>query len=258
MNAHAGGSAWFKPRRSVPSPAQRRYRNLTFGLLAVLVLPPFLRQSFPGAGMVGPLLFVVIVARATIKVRGMPLARAVLTTAMAAVALRGARVGALLPVRSPGLELVLHLFTVVGFTFVVYEVLRHVLADGPVNVDKLYAAVSAYLLIGLAFASVYEALAFWEPGSFSFRPDHAHDADGLMYFSLVTLSTVGYGDVVPVLPQARVLAVLEAILGQLYLAVLMARLVGLHLSQASLAEGGRQSLPDPGSDASSPSIREAP
>jgi hypothetical protein len=209
----------------------RRYRNLTFGLLGVLVLPPFLRQAFPGAGMLGPAIFVVLVARSVVKLRGTRLARVVLTTAMVAVGLRGARVGGHLPIRLWGVEMGLHVLTVLGFSFVVYEVLRHVLAEGQVDADKLYAAVSAYLLIGLAFASVYEALAFWRPGAFSFATPATNDVDALTYFSLVTLSTVGYGDVVAAIPQTRVLAVLEAIFGQLYLAVLMARLVGLHLSQ---------------------------
>ena len=248
---------WGGLRNAGDLPGQRRYRNLTLGLLAVLVLPPFLRQAFPGAGMVGPVLFVVLVARAMVRSRGMLLARTVLSTAMAAVALRGARVGELLPVQSWGVEMAFHLMTVVGFAFVVYEVLHHVLADGPVNVDNLYAAVSAYLLLGLAFASMYEALQFWKPGSFRFGEGHERDVDGLMYFSLVTLSTVGYGDIVPALPQARVLAVLEAVLGQLYLAVLMARLVGLHLSHAS-EPTLRAALPSESREPSSPSSSEAP
>lgn len=258
MSGASAGQRWLGALRSTRAPRQhRRYRNLTLGLLAVLVLPPFLRQSFPGAGMIGPILFVVLVARAMITARGMHLMRVVLTTAMAAVALRGARVGELLPLHSWGLEMAFHLFTVVGFAFVVYEVLRHVLAESPVNVDKLYAAVSAYLLIGLAFASAYEALAFWKPAAFHFPDGRERDVDGLMYFSLVTLSTVGYGDIVPALPQARVLAVLEAILGQLYLAVLMARLVGLHLTQSG-AVGPSDVAPRAARDPSSSSSSEAP
>ncbi|HEX6239878.1 MAG TPA: potassium channel family protein [Polyangiales bacterium] len=238
----AGSPRWRGAvRDALGAQGPRRYRNLTFGLMAVLVMPPFLRDSFPGAGMLGPLLFVVLVARAMVSARTTRLARAVLITAMVAVALRGARVGEHLPAHSFGLDMALHLLTALGFAFVVYEVLRHVLAAEPVTADKLYAAVSAYLLIGLLFASIYEALEFWQPHAFSL-PHAGRDADGLMYFSLVTLSTVGYGDIVPVLPPARVLAVLEAILGQLYLAVLMARLVGLHLSQPGPQA---ESLPEP-------------
>jgi hypothetical protein len=156
----------------------------------------------------------------------------VLLSAMGAVVLRGARASDLVTIEPWGLDMALQLLTVVGLSFVVYEVLRQVLASGPVDSDKLYAAVSAYLLIGLTFATMYEALSCWKPDAFSAAGQQAHQADALVYFSLVTLSTVGYGDIVPAIPQARVLAVFEAIFGQLYLAVLMARLVGLHLNHS--------------------------
>jgi hypothetical protein len=198
----------------------------------VLVLPPFLRREFPGASMVGPAVFIVLVARTVLVARGPRLLNAVLISAMGAVLLRGARASALIAIEPWGLDMALQVLTVVGLGFVVYEVLRQVLASGPVNADKLYAAVSAYLLIGLTFATMYEALSFWRPEAFSVAARHAEQAEALVYFSLVTLSTVGYGDIVPAIPEARVLAVCEAILGQLYLAVLMARLVGLHLNHS--------------------------
>lgn len=210
----------------------RRFRNLTLGLLGVLLLPPFLRHTHAGVGMLGPALFVLLVTRSMVSGRSSRLLRAVQITAMAAVALRGARINQVVQIDSWGLSLGLHLLTVLGFGFVVYEVLRAVLAAGEVNADKLYGAVAAYLLIGLAFASAYEALQFCAPDAFHVPDRDVTTPDILIYFSLVTLSTVGYGDVVAQLPEARVLSVFEAILGQLYLAILMARLVGLHLSQS--------------------------
>jgi hypothetical protein len=152
---------------------------------------------------------------------------------MAAVALRGARMSHLIAIESWGLNMAVQMLTMLGLGFVVFEVLRDVLASGPVNADKLYAAISAYLMIGLAFATLYEALSFWQPHAFSVADHRLEDREALVYFSLVTLSTVGYGDIVPAIPEARVLAVAEAIFGQLYLAVLMARLVGLHLSHSA-------------------------
>jgi voltage-gated potassium channel len=244
-------SAW---EVAVPS---RRYRLFTFGLLAVLVLPPSLREAFPGAAMIGPALFVTLVARVVATGRYTGIARAVLFTAMAAVALRGVRVSGVVPIHVWGVGFSLHLMTVLGFVFVVYEVLRHALAAGPVDADRLYAAVSAFLLIGMTFASVYEAMVFCQPSAFTFSNGHEDDADGLVYFSLVTLSTVGYGDVLPANPLARVLAVLEAILGQLYLAILMARLVGLHLNHSGSAEALASSSKDEG-DLSSTYSSEAP
>jgi voltage-gated potassium channel len=216
-------------------PRPNRYRNLTWGLLAVLLMPPFVRSLFPGAGVLGPLIFVLVVSKSLIGARDSRLLRVVLATAMAAVAVRAVSASAQF-LRGPvQLEVALRLLAGLGFIFVVVELLRSILASGPVDADKLYAAVSGYLVIGLAFACLFEALAAWNPAAFTGA--HAADSDSLFYFSLVTLSTVGYGDIVPTLPQTRVLAVAEALSGQLYLAILVARLVGLRTSPASSSSG---------------------
>jgi hypothetical protein len=201
-------------------------------LLGVLLLPPFLRGAFAGASLVPPAIFALLVARTMIVARGSRLLSAVLLCATGAVVLRGARVSHLIVIEHWGLNMAVQMLTLLGLGFVVYQVLRDVLTSGPVNSEKLYAAISAYLLIGLTFATMYEAVSFWKPHAFSIAEQNPDDFEALVYFSLVTLSTVGYGDIVPAIPEARVLAVGEAILGQFYLAVLMARLVGLHLNQA--------------------------
>jgi voltage-gated potassium channel len=154
---------------------------------------------------------------------------------MVAVAVRAAGGSAHFFRESPALAIGLRLVATLGFIFVLIELLKSVLESGPVDADKLYASVSAYLMIGLAFASFYEAIALWEPAAFTGA--QTTDGDALVYFSLVTLSTVGYGDVTPALPQTRVLAVSEALAGQVYLAILVARLVGRHLSQSSEPSG---------------------
>jgi len=106
-------------------------------------------------------------------------------------------------------------------------VLAQTFRAGPVNVHRIQGAVAAYLLLGLAWALAYELVALGAAGAFSgtglggaVRPD-------FIYFSFVTLTTVGYGDVTPVDPVARSLAVAEALTGQLYPAILLARLVSL-------------------------------
>jgi hypothetical protein len=213
-----------------PKPA--RYRQLTLGLISVLLVPPFLKPVFPRANLVGALVFIVLVARVARANGESRVFRLALATAVMSVALRAVSTGAVWQSLG-GFGLAQRLVTALGFTYVVIALLRRVLEAGPVDAEKLFGAVAAYLMIGLAFASVYEAIAHWKPAAFTFPNGDAADTDGLFYFSLVTLSTVGYGDVVPNLPEARVLAVLEAILGQLYLAILMARLVGLHLNQSN-------------------------
>ncbi|MGB5703777.1 MAG: potassium channel family protein [Polyangiales bacterium] len=108
-----------------------------------------------------------------------------------------------------------------------------------VTVDTILGAMVTYLLIAVAFMFVFQLLEIVSPGALSGIPEEARQSrarlvDGLMYFSLVCLTTMGYGDIVPVSGLARPLAVLEGVIGQLYLAVMIARLVGLHIAEQSM------------------------
>lgn len=117
----------------------------------------------------------------------------------------------------------------------VVGILGYVLRHGPVTADKIYAAICVYLLIGYAWSFVFSLLEQLQPGSFTSVDEtiagHQFAARSLQmrYFSFVTLTTVGYGDIVPRSAAARSLVVIEAIMGQIYLAVVIARLVGLHI-----------------------------
>ncbi len=93
-----------------------------------------------------------------------------------------------------------------------------------VDSETLYAALSTYLLAGLFFGVIYSAIEFMAPGSFS-GPD-AFDQASAIYYSFVTLATLGYGDFLPRNEVARGIATFEVIGGQLYLAVMVARLIG--------------------------------
>ena len=98
--------------------------------------------------------------------------------------------------------------------------------------DTLCGAIAVYLMIGLTWSLGHGLLEYLRPGSYHVlaggpRPATSKD---LLYFSYVTLATLGYGDVVPAADGARSLAVLEALGGTIYLAILVARLIGLHLS----------------------------
>jgi hypothetical protein len=115
-----------------------------------------------------------------------------------------------------------------GFTTVV--IFRGVVRSPSVTTETLYGAITAYLLLGITWAWCYVLVEELQPGWF--RSTVA--ADGhvappeLTFLSFITLTSVGYGDVVPVSRHARSLAVLEAIAGQMYLAVFVARPVGMH------------------------------
>lgn len=110
-----------------------------------------------------------------------------------------------------------------------------VLHRGRVTSDTIVGAVCGYLLIGFAFAFWYEALEAAAPGSFvstvaPYGDGSARIAGGtpdFLYYSIVVLTTVGFGDIVPAIPAARSSAMLEMLAGQLYLAAFVARVVGI-------------------------------
>jgi hypothetical protein len=104
------------------------------------------------------------------------------------------------------------------------------------TIDSIFATVAAYLLLALLFAQIYLCLITWDAGSFSLpvavadRPAHLLQSD-MTYFSLVTLATVGYGDVLPATHAARMLAMFQAVTGQFYVAVVVALFVGTYSAQ---------------------------
>jgi hypothetical protein len=105
-----------------------------------------------------------------------------------------------------------------------------------VDAEILFGAACIYLFFALVWGLLYELVVELQPGSLALggRPIVAGDAGGgaVMYFSFVTLTTLGYGDITPVNQFARLLAMLEAVLGQLFMVFLVARLVGVHTAQA--------------------------
>src|SRR5881398_2818641 len=129
--------------------------------------------------------------------------------------------------------------------FVVGNLLRFVLRAPSVNTEVLCASISAYLLLGLAWTFAYWLIAELTPGAFALNVSVGSDNSmkGFLgfYFSFITLTTVGYGDITPVSHPARMLAALEAMTGVLYVAILIARLVSI---QAAPKAGERERLQD--------------
>jgi len=116
--------------------------------------------------------------------------------------------------------------------FVIGHLLLFILRAPVVNVEVLCASIAVYLMLGLTWTVAYWLVDQVTPsGAFSFNTDrNVHSINGFngIYFSFITLSTVGYGDITPVSRAARWLAALEAMTGLLYVAVLIARLVSLY------------------------------
>ena len=113
---------------------------------------------------------------------------------------------------------------------IIYSLARFTRLQKRVTTNTVLAAVSIYLLLGATFVPLYGLIETVQPGSFvdNVAPDERIVWQQLLYYSYVTLNTVGYGDVQPVTPWARSLSTLEAVLGVLYVAVAIARLVSLY------------------------------
>lgn len=136
--------------------------------------------------------------------------------------------------------ILMHLFTFTALSFAIALIIKNIFANDEVTIDTIAESLCAYLLLGIAFAAVYGLIDTLHAGSFlsslsgqiiSFSGEDS----GLnrLYFSFITLLTVGYGDIVPNSPPAKLTTIIEGFIGQVYLVVLIAKLVGMHVSQRS-------------------------
>jgi hypothetical protein len=112
-------------------------------------------------------------------------------------------------------------------------VAKDVFTAGKVTVDRIMGAIVLYLLLGIAFAVAYDSLAMHIPHAFAGAFEGVPGFERWTYFSFVTLTTVGYGDITPVATVARSIATFEAFVGQLYPVVILARLVSLQITPPS-------------------------
>ena len=131
-----------------------------------------------------------------------------------------------------------HFMEILFLMFVAVMILRAIFTQGSISLDSIFGAICAYLLLGMAWGSLYSVVEVLQPDSFQASGKMADalktgEARGsvLVYYSFVTMTTVGYGDITPVSPPARTLSWLEAMMGQFYIAVLVAFLVGIRISQ---------------------------
>ena len=135
--------------------------------------------------------------------------------------------------RSPVLTGIRWSFLAAFFALAAVGLFSYLRKSRSVNQAQLYTAVNVYLLLSLAWAALYLAMEAFQPGSIRSGNSLGDRQTELLYFSLITLSTVGYGDVVPVTGEARVLAALEGVTGVLYIAITVAILVSRFKSELS-------------------------
>ena len=131
---------------------------------------------------------------------------------------------------APALPMVRELLGIAFSAYLGCVIIRFVFREAEVSFDLISGAICVYFLIGFMFSYIYTLLEAVHPGSFSIAKAAPAPMQHFTYFSYVTLTTLGYGDITPISNAARSLAVLESMFGQLYLAVMIARLVGLHIA----------------------------
>ena len=201
------------------------------GALLVLLLGTPLAHDFGlgGEPMVRVILFSLLLAVGVWSLRG---GRRHFKLGMAFVV-----AGIVFSVLAANLELVVFrycsMLALLGFLMVAISfTLRHVIFGTEMNLNRLVGAICVFLLLGIIWSFAYALLELVAPGSFTgFSPGHGPGQDSSwLYFSFVTLTTLGYGDITPVSAMARSLAFMQAIAGQFYVAVLVAGLVSAYIS----------------------------
>lgn len=205
------------------------YPGLVVSIVLLILVPPHFRMlpslATHGGSLLNQILFVLLMLTALVPIA--PSRRALLT----AVGL-GVMVLATYPL-SAGKGVLLFRVggQIVFVTYITSHLLRALVLAREADFQTICAAVCFYLLIGLNWAFIYVALELATPGSFTIAPqmEFYEKFENLIYLSYVTIASLGYGDVTPLTPAARAWTFLEAIFGQFFLAVVVARLVAMQL-----------------------------
>jgi Ion channel len=235
-------------------------RGDRYGLLLLLLVFSYVISAFSSAGSValaGSLLFVVTlllalrtsgVHRRTVRlIMGIVVAGTATTAAFAFTSGTDTGFG------------VASIWTALVLLLTVGVILRRVLSMPIVSLQSIFGAVSAYMLIGFMYASIYAAMDRLESAPF-FANGQPANSRTFQYFSFVTLTTTGYGDFTAATNLGRAVAVMEAIGGQVFLATLVARLVASYRSprRTAVALGDTEPIGDTGPSAGNAETAPAP
>lgn len=204
-----------------------RFGFLMLAILLMILIRPFL-EELVAISLLTDLFFIAIFLSGLYAVRGERYRyRLALLLATAGLAARLAhRVYG-----DPGLNVLSEGLSALFFIHALVSIGAHLLTERKVTRDLIFAAVCAYLLLGLVWAYAYFFLEWVHPGSFKAAEPMEGDLWGFIYYSFVTLTSLGYGDIVAATQPARSLTIVEVVIGQMYLAILLGRLVGVYSAQ---------------------------
>ncbi|SHO63129.1 Ion channel [Pseudoxanthobacter soli DSM 19599] len=202
------------------------YMSMTVAMIGCLLLYPSLEKLHSGVATISliDLTLVLLAIRIAHNSRRMrwPLA----AIAVVAIVLDLMRI-----YEVPKVTTIATLYFCLFYLFAIYSTLKYVLRAGAITLDKLFASLVVYMAMAFFWALVFDLIHELDPSAFGFSTRLAENGVVLydfLYFSFVTLTTTGYGDIVPYSHQAQSFAVVEQMVGVLYVAILVARLTNLY------------------------------
>ena len=221
----------------MPLESNGRFRSLFAALMILVAVMPFLRQGSFGAGILQVLFTLLLLSGLYAVSDGKRVL--VVAAGFAGPALVFAWMGRF--TANTALDGVGALLLAGFLVFTATQILKYIVRARRVTSELVFGAVCVYLMMGIVGALLFAVLDLWSPGSLALPAGagsgvgDATQFSAVAYYSFVTLTTLGYGDITPVSRLARSLSTMEAVTGQLYLAVLVARMVGLQIVHSSPA-----------------------
>ena len=215
-----------RARQKVVSVFAQRCVYLFAALLLLIVVVPFLEESDRGRMVLNAINVVILFAAAVAVSRS----RVCFALALAlGVSCLGSQIASFVLLDSQ-LLLLSRAFGAAFYFLTVSYLLAYVLRREVLTLDKLYGAAAAYLMLGILWGYFYSFVLAFHPGALAAggAPVNASKVSEILYFSFTVLTSTGFGDVTPVHPVARMLCVLEQIIGVLFIAILIARLAGTY------------------------------
>jgi len=210
----------------------RKYFILTLALTAFLLMPSFFDQS-KGTTLIEVLFFLLMLSTLYSVVHNRYLLILGITLTVIS------QWGTLTTSQSANLGYIAGLVSaLLLLLIVIIVILRNIISTDEIQVDTIFGGIATYLLIGVAWALVYYITDTLIPQAFIINAEFPvqsmvltgkSDFGFYNYFSMVTMTSLGYGDIIPAHPVTRALATYQVVVGQMFIAILVARLVGLHL-----------------------------